>query len=125
MTKFREYETLGTLLMNISSMRVESNENFKCFNQIIFTILNKIPTPSKPDDEVLREFYTKALPHSIAMWVKMAGKATPTETFDKSIKVEKELSILSTNLDSREKKDNQPPKRKKDIKLNTEGRKKE
>lgn len=76
MTKFREDDNLGTLLLNISSMRVEEKENIKDFNQIILTILIQIPTTSKPNDAVLMEFYTKALPHSMAMWVKMEGKST-------------------------------------------------
>ena len=70
-----------------------------------------IHTASRPIDVVLMEFYTRALPHSMDMWVKIAKKYTLRETFDETIKVEKEMSILGTNPKSREKKDHHPPKK--------------
>ena len=36
----------------------------------------------------------------MAMWVKMVGKETLRETFDDSIKVEKEMLSLGTNMES-------------------------
>ena len=55
----------------------------------------------------------------------MAEKDTLKETFDEAIKVEKEMSSLSTNPKSREKKGNRPLKKNKEIKLNNKGKEKE
>lgn len=43
MTNFEEDETPGTLLMSISSIRVESKEKINDFKKILLTLLNKIP----------------------------------------------------------------------------------
>ena len=72
------------------------------------------------------EFYTKALPFQLAMWVKMVGKTTLGEIFDEAIKVEKDISSLGENPGSGENKDQPPPmKNNKEIKLNKEGKEKE
>ena len=91
MTKFGDDKSPGTLLMTISSMGVESKEKVKYFNQIFLNMLNHIPTTSNPNDAVLMEFYTRDLLLSMAMWVKMVGKVTLTETFDEDIKVDKDM----------------------------------
>lgn len=64
MGKFGEDETPSTYLMKISSMRVESKENVKDFNQIFITMLIY---GFKSNDVILMEFYTKYLPHSMAI----------------------------------------------------------
>jgi hypothetical protein len=118
MKKFKEDETPGTLLMRIFSIRVESKEMIKYFNQIFLTFVNKVLTTSRPIYLVLMEFYTKLLPHSMAMWVKMVGKETLRETFDEAIKVEKKMSNIDTNPKFGGKKDHQPSKENKEIELN-------
>ena len=99
MTNFEEDETLHTLLMKISSIRLESKEKVKDFNQMFLTLLNEFPTTTEPNDIVLMEWYTKDISHSMAMWVKMSRNAPFNETFDEAIKVEKEMPSLSTNME--------------------------
>jgi hypothetical protein len=83
-------------------------------------VLNWISIASNPNDEFLMEFYTNALPHSMAMWVKMAKKSTLIETFDQALKVEKEMSSLRTNPYYGENKYNHPSNKNEEIKLNME-----
>ena len=44
MMKFSEDETHSRLLMKISSIKVELKEKIKYINQILLTLLNRIPT---------------------------------------------------------------------------------
>jgi hypothetical protein len=55
------------------------------------SLVNKIPTTSKPANNVSVEFYTSILPVSMAMFVKIAKKGTLEDTFKEVIKVEKDM----------------------------------
>jgi len=72
-------------------------EKIKEFNQRFLTLRNKIPTAARPAEEVTLEFYTSALPLSVAMFVKRDKLATLEETFEKAILVEKEMTNLKSH----------------------------
>jgi hypothetical protein len=63
------------------------------------SLINKIPTTSKPANDVSIEFYTSTLSVSMAMFVKRDKKATLEEIFKEAIQVEKDMLILKGNLD--------------------------
>ena len=71
------------------------------------------------------EFYTKIFPFQLAMLVKMDSKPTLREMFDEDIKVEKDMSSLGESIESRENKDQTPPKKNnKETKLNKDDKEK-
>jgi hypothetical protein len=55
-------------------------EKIKYFNHRFMTFINRIPEDSCPPINVLLEFYTTALPFSIAIFVKREAKNTLDET---------------------------------------------
>ena len=64
-----------------------------------------------PNGVGLTEFYTKSIPHSFDMWVKMVKKENLRKTFDEAIKVEKEMSSLGIDQEFGENKDPHPTKK--------------
>ena len=69
---------------------MESKERIKDFNYRFLTLKNKIPIASQPPEDIIIENYTSVLPKYFGMFVKRAGKTTLVETFEESIKVEKD-----------------------------------
>jgi hypothetical protein len=93
--QFGNDKTLGTLLLEISRLRINNNENVKEVNQRFITLLNKIP--NKPTKGVKIEYYTCALPPLVVMFVKRKEIRTLVENFVEAIKVGKDLASISTH----------------------------
>ena len=70
------------------------------FNHRFITLLNRIP--NKPAEGVEIQFYNAALPPPVAFFVKRKEKQTLVENFQESIKVEKDLSSISSDLGNKE-----------------------
>ena len=66
-----------TLTKDLSNLKTESREPIKDFNSQFNKLLNKIPT--KPSEEVQREWYIYALPSNIVIFVDKAAKPTLVE----------------------------------------------
>ena len=90
------------MLLELSRLRINKNEKIKEFNQRFITLLNKIP--NKREKEFQIEYYTSALPPSIAMFLKRKEIRTLEENFVESIKVEKYLASISTHQGNEESK---------------------
>ena len=88
--KFGEDKTPTLLALELSRIKMEPKERIKDFNQRFLTLKNKIPIASQPPEDIIIENYTLALPKYSRMVVKRAGKTTLVETFEESIKVEKD-----------------------------------
>ena len=78
-TRFRDDKTSGTLLLELARIKIKENEKVKEFNQRFITLLNKIP--DKPPEAILIEYYTSALPLTVAMFVKRKEVKTLEENF--------------------------------------------
>ena len=76
------------LALELARIKMENKERIKDFNQCFLTLLNKIPIASQPPEDIIIENYALALPKSLGMFVKQAGKITLVETFEEEIKVE-------------------------------------
>ena len=98
--RFGDDKTSGILLLELSRLNINKNEKFKEFNQIFITLLNKIP--DKLLKEIQVEYYTVALPLTIAMFVKRKEIRTLEENFEEAIKVEKDLASISTHQGNEE-----------------------
>ena len=68
LNQFGDDRTSGVLILELSRMRFDKKDNVKDFNQIFINLLNHIP--KKLAESIHVEFYTTALPLSIAMFVK-------------------------------------------------------
>ena len=66
--QFGDDNTLGTLLLELSRLKINVNEKVKEFNQRFITLLNKIPNKSSKVVQI--EYYTTSLPLLLAMFVK-------------------------------------------------------
>jgi hypothetical protein len=60
---------------------MDTNKKFKDFNQHFMSLLKQILHASKTIEDVMVEFYTSALPMSMAMFVKNVEKSTLEEAF--------------------------------------------
>ena len=93
--RFGDDKTLGTLLVELARLNINTNENVKEFNQIFITLLNKIP--DKLPEVIQVEYYTASLPLTVAMFVKRKEIRTLEENFEEAIQVEKVLASISTH----------------------------
>ena len=100
MAQFSEDETPSILSLELLGIRMDENEKVKDFNERFITLLNKIPI--KTIEVVQIEYYTSALPPSIAMFVKNQEKLTFVDNFVEAIQVEKDLEALSSCLGQEE-----------------------
>ena len=91
--QFGDDKTSGTLLLELSGLRINKNEKFKEFNQRFITLLKKIP--DKPPQEIQIEYYTTALLLPVAMFVKRKDIRNLEDNFQEYIKVEKDLASIS------------------------------
>ena len=66
--QFRDDRTSGMLVLELSRMRCDKKDTIKYFNQRFINLLNC--TPKRPAKSIQVEFYTAALPPSIAMFEK-------------------------------------------------------
>jgi len=89
LTKFDDDRSTSTLINDLSNLKTESREPLKYFNSSFNKLLNKIPTASKPSEEVESEWYISALPSNIEIFVDRAANPTLTKNMKESIAVEK------------------------------------
>lgn len=94
LTKFGDDQSTATLLKDLYNLKVEPKEPIKDFNSHFNKLLNKIPTTSKPSDEVQNEWYISALPSNATIFVDSAAKPTLAENMKESIAVEKRILSL-------------------------------
>jgi len=85
---------LATLINDLSNLRIEHREPIKEFNARFNKLLNKIPTASKPSEQIRSEWYITALPANIAIFVDRAGKPTLAENMKEALAVEKRINAL-------------------------------
>ena len=97
MNKFRDDKTPAALVLELSRIRIETKEKVKYFNQRFLTLRNRIPAASRPAEDVTIEFYTSALPVSMAMFFRQKSKLTLVENFEEAIKVENDMSAIKEN----------------------------
>ena len=83
------------MLLELAKLKVNENEKVKEFNQRFITLPNKIP--DKPPEAIQVEYYTIALPLTVAMFVKRKGLRTLEENFEEAIQIEKDLAPISTH----------------------------
>ena len=88
------------MLLELSRLNINKNENFKEFNQRFITLLNKIP--DKPLEAVQIEYYIATLRLPVAMFVKRKEIRTLEENFEEAIKVEKDLASISIHQGNKE-----------------------
>jgi hypothetical protein len=67
------------MVLELSRMRCDKKDRIKDFNQRFINHLNRIP--EKPTESIQVEFYTAALPPSVAMFVKARQKRSLVENF--------------------------------------------
>ena len=94
LTKFDDYRSTTTLINVLSNPRANSKEPIKDFNSCFNKLLNKIPTASKPSEEVRSEWYIFALPSNIAIFIDRANKTTLADNMKEAIGVEKRIIAL-------------------------------
>jgi hypothetical protein len=99
-TRFGDDKTSGKLLLELARLKIKENEKVKEFNQRFITLLNKIP--DKPPEAIQIEYYTIALPLTVAMFVKRKEVRTLEENFEEAIQIEKDLASISTHRDNDE-----------------------
>lgn len=85
---------MATLINDLSNLMTESKEPIKEFNSRFNKLLNKIPTASKPSEQVRSEWYITTLPSNIATSVDRAGKPTLAENMKEAIAMEKRITAL-------------------------------
>ena len=88
------------MLLELARLKINENEKVKEFNQRFITLLNKIL--DKPPEAIQVEYYTVALPLTIAMFVKRKEMRTLEENFEEAIQIEKDLASISTHRDNDE-----------------------
>jgi hypothetical protein len=94
LTKYGDDRSLATLINDLSNLRIEHREPIKEFNARFNKLLNKIPTASKPSEQIRSEWYITALPANIAIFVDRAGKPTLAENMKEALAVEKRINAL-------------------------------
>jgi hypothetical protein len=100
LTQFGDDKTSGILFLDISRIKFDKKDKVKEFNQIFINLLNRIP--DNPTESVQVEFYTTALPLTIAMFVKAREKRTLAENFVEYVKLEKDLASISSHQGNKE-----------------------
>jgi hypothetical protein len=73
-SQFGDDKTSGMMVLELSRMRCDKKDIIKDFSQRFISHLNRIP--EKPAESIQVEFYTVALPPSVAMFVKARQKRT-------------------------------------------------
>jgi len=79
-------------------LKAELKEPIKDFNSRLNKLLNKIPTTSKPSDEVQNEWYISALPSNTSIFIDRASKPTLGENMKEAIDVEEHILALERKM---------------------------
>lgn len=96
---FTDEKTLATFLKYLGSLKMEEKEKVKYFYHRFLRILKKFAVDMKPHDSITVDYYTSALPTSIAQFKKQVAKLTLLENCEKAITVEKDLNIIGVIKD--------------------------
>ena len=88
------------MLLELERLKIKENGKVKKFNQRFITLLNKIP--DKLPEAIQVEYYTAALPLTVAMFVKRKEVKNLEENFEEGIQIEKDLASISTHRDNDE-----------------------
>ena len=83
------------MVLELSRMRCDKKDRIKDFNQIFTNHLNHIL--EKPTESIQVEFYTIALPPSIAMFVKARQKRTLAKNFIRALQVVKDIASIASS----------------------------
>lgn len=109
--KFSEDKTPSMLLTELSTLKCHKKEKAKDFNKCFTIILNNFPMDVALVDSITIDYYTKALPRDISMFVKHEAMLILVENCATTLEVEKDLlSIGALEHESRE--DAKPSKKK-------------
>ena len=87
--KFGDDKTPISLALELCHIKIDNKEQIKDFNKRFLTLKNKIPIASQPPEDIIIENYTSSLPKYLGMFVKQDGKDNFVETFEETVKVEK------------------------------------
>lgn len=88
---FSEDKTPSMLLMELSTIKCQKKEKVKYFNRLFSTILKKFPPNMALDDFITINYYTKALPRDIAVFLKHETRATFVANYATALAVEKDM----------------------------------
>ena len=94
LTKYGDNRSLATLINDLSNLRIESKEPIKEFNSRFNKLLNKIPTTSKPIEQIKSEWYIISLPSNITIFVDRAAKLTLAKNMKEALAIEKCIIAL-------------------------------
>jgi hypothetical protein len=109
------------MILELSRMRCDKKDRIKDFNQRFINHLNRIP--EKPAKSIQVEFYTAALPPSVAMFGKARQKITLAENFIEALQVEKDIASIASSQGNEENKPSlseKPIEKKGILKIDTE-----
>jgi len=87
MKKFGDEKSPTILVLELSRVRMNAKEKIKHFNQRFLTLLNNILEYSRPQTNVLLEFYTTVLPSSIAIFIKRVAKNSLDKTMEETLEM--------------------------------------
>jgi hypothetical protein len=90
------------MVLELYRMRCDKKYRIKYFNQRFINHFNCIP--EKPTESIQVEFYTAALPPSIAMFVKDQHKITLAKNFIEALQVEKDIASIASSQGNEENK---------------------
>ena len=79
------------LLTELSTLKCQKKEKFKEFTQCLATILNKFPPNMALDDSITIDYYTRALPRDIVVFVKCKARATLAANYTTTLIVERNI----------------------------------
>jgi len=77
---FANDKTPNMLRKELGSIRMEGKEKVKDFNQRFMRIFNKFSVDTKPHNSITVDYYTSALPTTIAQFFKRVAKPTLLES---------------------------------------------
>jgi hypothetical protein len=95
MEQFGDDKTSGIFFLELSRIKINKKEKVKDFNHRFITLLNRIL--ENQFEAVQIEFYTTDLLLPISMFIKIKEKWTLAENFQEAIKVEKDLTSISSH----------------------------
>ena len=79
------------LLTELSTIKCHKKEKVRDFNQRFSTILQKFPPNLALDDSITIDYYTKALPRDIAIFVKREARPTLAANYAAAVTVERDI----------------------------------
>ena len=85
--KIDDDKTPFMLLTDFIYLNMGMKEKFKEINQWFTTILSKLPIDISLDDSIIFYYYTKVVPHDIAMFMNTEENITLVEKFAKVVVV--------------------------------------